>query len=52
MRVFWSNNYLEYARKDDRYKTKSIKENLEELRPHLRDITFITLKNLIRGKIN
>ena len=49
---FWSNNYLEYARKDDRYKTKSIKKSLEELRPHLKDITFIILKNLTRGKIN
>ena len=49
---FWSNNYLEYVRKDDRYKTKSIKKSLEELRPHLKDITFIILKNLTRGKIN
>ena len=36
---FWSNNHIEYESDDDRNKTLSIEEYLEEIKPYLKDIT-------------
>ena len=34
----WSNNYIEYESKGDRNKTQSVEEDLNKIRPYLRDI--------------
>ena len=35
---FWTNNYIEYKSNSDRNKTLSVVENLDKIRPYLRDI--------------
>ena len=40
MRVnnFWSNNYIEYKRNDDKNKILSVEEYLDKIKPYLRGI--------------
>ena len=35
---FWSNYYIEYEISGDRDKTRSVKEDIKEIKPYLRDI--------------
>ena len=48
---FWSKSYIKYKSNGDRNKTLSIAENLNKIRPYLKDI-YMILKNKIRGKFN
>ena len=44
MRVFWSNNYIEYEGNSNRNKILSVEEYLYKTRPYLKDIINILKK--------
>ena len=53
VRNFWSNNYIEYESNSDRYKTLSVKEYLNKIRPYLKDIIYNLQKSVrTHGKFN
>ena len=35
---FWDNNYIEYESNDNKNKNLSVQENVDEIKPYLRDI--------------
>ena len=46
VRNFWRNNYIEYESNSDRYKTLSVKEYLNKIRPYLKDIIYNLQKSV------
>ena len=51
VKKFCSSSYIQYGRNSEKNKTLSIKENLDESKPYLKDIPKL-LQNLIHENFN